>query len=130
MGEEADIHPKDKATVGARLARVALAKTYGQQSVVWSGPVLDAMKAEAGGKVRLKFNHADGGLVAPPLPATYQPSSLKPETKPNVRHSPDGQLEGFVVCGADHQWHWATAANIEGGDSVVVTWVTWVIGDR
>ena len=121
LGEETDIHPKDKATVGARLARIALAKTYDQKSVVWSGPTFDTMKVEDGGKVRLKFNHADGGLVATPLPATYQPSSLKPETKPTVRHSPDGQLEGFVVCGADHQWHWATTANIDGGDSVVVT---------
>ena len=121
LGEETDIHPKDKATVGSRLARIALAKDYGQKSVVWSGPVLDAMKVEEGGKVRLKFNGADGGLVATPIPPTYQPSSSKPETKPNVRHSPDGQLEGFVVCGADHQWHWATVANIEGGDSVVLT---------
>ena len=121
VGEEADIHPKDKASVGARLARIALAKTYGQKSVVWSGPVFDTMKVEEGGKVRLKFSHAEDGLVATPLPATYQPSSLKPETKPNVRHSPGGQLEGFAVCGADHQWHWATAANIDGGDSVVLT---------
>ncbi len=120
VGEEADIHPKDKATVGARLARIALAKDYGQSSVVWSGPVLDAMKVE-GGRVRLKFKHADGGLVATPIPPTHQPSSLKPETRPNVRHSPDGQLEGFVVCGADHQWHWATTANIEGSDGVVLT---------
>ena len=119
IGEEADIHPKDKATVGARLARIALAKTYGQKSVEWSGPVFDTMKVEEGGKVRLKFTHADSGLVATPIPPTYQPSSLKPETKPTVRHSPDGQLEGFVVCGADHQWHWATA-NIDG-DSVVLT---------
>lgn len=120
VGEEADIHPKDKASVGARLARIALAKDYGQKSVVWSGPVLDTMKVEDG-KVRLKFNHADGGLVATPIPPTYRPSSLNPATKPNVRHSPDGQLEGFVVCGADHQWHWATTANIEGGDTVVLT---------
>ncbi len=120
IGEEADIHPKDKADVGARLARIALAKTYGQK-LEWSGPVFDGMKVEEGGKVRLKFTHADGGLVATPLPPTYQPSSLKPETKETVRHSADGQLEGFVVCGADHQWHWATTANIEGGDSVVLT---------
>ena len=34
---------------------------------------------------------------------------------------PTGSWKGFVVCGVDNQWHWATAANIEGGDSVVVT---------
>ncbi len=119
LGEEADIHPKDKADVGARLARIALARDYGQPSTVWEGPTFDAMTVD-GGKVRLTFRHADGGLKAVPIPETYQPSSLKPETKPNVRHSPDGQLEGFVVCGSDHRWHWATAANIDG-DSVVVT---------
>ena len=120
VGEEDDIHPKDKLDVGERLARIALAKDYGQNSVVWSGPTFEEMKAEPDGKVRIRFAHVDGGLVATPIAPTYQPASTRPETRPNVRKSPGGQLEGFAVCGEDRQWHWATAANIDG-DSVVLT---------
>ncbi len=119
LGEEGDIHPKNKLDVGERLARVALAKDYGQSSTVWSGPVLEKMTV-ADGAVRLKFKHADGGLAATPIPPTYRPRSAETETKPNVRVSPGGPLEGFAVCGQDHQWHWATAAQIDGNDGVVV----------
>ncbi len=118
-GEENDIHPKDKVTPGERLARLALAKDYGQTGTAWSGPVLDGFRVD-GNSVRLTFRHADGGLVAAPLPQTYRPSSLLPETKPVVRRSPGGALEGFAVCGVDRQWKWATTAAIEG-DGVVVT---------
>ena len=36
-----------------------------------------------------------------------------------MRHSPDGELEGFALCGADKKWVWATA-KIEG--EAVVVW--------
>jgi hypothetical protein len=35
-----DIHPPNKKDVGRRLARWALAKDYGQEDVVYSGPTL------------------------------------------------------------------------------------------
>ena len=116
IGEEGNIHPADKQSVGDRLARIALADTYGK-SIAFSGPVYDSMAAE-GNKVRLRFKHAEGGLVAKPLPEAYQPLSTDPKTVPLVRNSPGGELEGFTVCGLDHKWSWATA-KIDG-DAVVV----------
>jgi sialate O-acetylesterase len=117
IGEEGNIHPADKVSVGDRLARIALAGTYGK-SVPFSGPVFEAMAVE-GNKVRLRFKHTDGGLVAKPLPAAYQPVSTDPKTVPLVRNSPAGELEGFAVCGLDRKWAWATA-KIEG--DAVIAW--------
>jgi sialate O-acetylesterase len=116
LGEEASIHPRDKQDVGERLARIALAKTYGKKTP-YAGPFYSSMSVE-GAKIRLHFEHADGDLVARTLPTTYQPSSLDPKTVPLVRDSPDSQLEGFAICGPDHQWKWAKAS-IDNGTVVV-----------
>lgn len=62
IGERKNVHPRNKQDVGARLARIALAKTYGRE-VECSGPILESMKVE-GGDARLKFSHSSGGLVA------------------------------------------------------------------
>ncbi len=55
----ADIHPRDKKSVGERLANLALARSYGIKDVAWSGPTYRAMAAEAG-QLRLHFDHAEG----------------------------------------------------------------------
>ena len=116
IGEEGTVHPRNKKDAGERLARIALAKNYGQD-VVFSGPVFQSATAEEG-KIRLKFAHAHGGLIARPLPATYQPMSIKPESVPLMRNSPQSELEGFVICGDDRKWMWAES-KIDG-DSVLV----------
>ena len=115
LGEE-DLHPLYKKEVGERLARLALARTY-KQKVVDSGPAYKSMTI-AGDKVHLAFLSTDGGLVAKPLPAQYQPSHLSSQLKPLVRHSPDGELEGFAISEDGKKWVWATA-NIEK-DAVIV----------
>lgn len=115
IGEENNIHPANKVEVGDRLARIALARDYGK-NVVYSGPVYAGMSVE-GGKIRVKFTHTDGGLVAKPMPAVYQPLSTDPKTVPVVRNSPGSELEGFAVCGEDRKWQWADA-KIDG-DTVV-----------
>ena len=114
VGEE-DVHPIYKKEVGERLARIALARTY-KQTGVDSGPVYSSMKIE-GDKICLTFS-SNGKLVAKPLPAQYQPTNMSPALKPLVRNSPDGELEGFAICGEDKKWVWATA-KIQG-DSVLV----------
>jgi sialate O-acetylesterase len=63
IGNLGDIHPKNKQEVGRRLALLALANTYGQKSVVDSGPVFKTMKIE-GNKIRVSFDHVDGGLAS------------------------------------------------------------------
>ena len=117
IGEEGDIHPRNKRDAGDRLALIALAKTYGQ-SVVYSGPVYDSMAVE-GNNVRVRFRSVDGGLIARKLPTTYQPKSTDPRTVPLVHNSPNSELEGFAICGSDRKWVWANA-KIDG-DSVVVS---------
>jgi sialate O-acetylesterase len=117
LGEEADIHPRDKREVGSRLARIALAETYGR-TIEYSGPVFESMES-AGGALRLRFSHCKGGLVARAIPATYRPRTVDVTRVPRVRNSPGSEVEGFAICGADHVWRWADAA--VDGASVVVT---------
>jgi sialate O-acetylesterase len=93
IGDALDIHPKNKQDVGGRLALAALAKTYGQK-VVYSGPMYRSMKREDG-KIRLRFDHVEDGLVAK-----------------------GGKLTGFAVAGADHKFVWADA-EIDGNSVVV-----------
>jgi sialate O-acetylesterase len=50
VGAHGDIHPKDKKTVGERLARLALARTYGREDVVEAGPIPDPLVLEPGDK--------------------------------------------------------------------------------
>ncbi len=59
VGDADDIHPRDKRTVGERLARWALAETYGRGGPP-SGPLFTDMTVEAGGRARCRFRHAAG----------------------------------------------------------------------
>ncbi|HEY4249205.1 MAG TPA: sialate O-acetylesterase [Lacunisphaera sp.] len=93
VGDAKNVHPKNKAPVGDRLSRIALAKVYGQQ-IEYSGPVFESMTVDAG-TLRLKFSHVDQGLIAK-----------------------DGPLQTFEIAGADGKFLPAMA-KIDG-DSVVV----------
>ncbi len=93
VGDEQDIHPRNKGPVGARLAMAARGIAYGED-IEYSGPIYDQVKVE-GDKVRLSFKHLGGGLVAK-----------------------DGPLKGFTVAGKDQKFHPAKA-EIDG-ESIVV----------
>jgi sialate O-acetylesterase len=54
-----DIHPKDKKTVGTRLANLALAKTYKTNTNMVNGPLFAALKIEKA-KAIVTFDFADG----------------------------------------------------------------------
>lgn len=83
IGDVEDIHPRNKQDVGARLARWALARDYGQ-GVVPSGPLYRAMVV-VGDTARLHFDHATGLRAA------------------------EGGLEHFTVAGSDRVFHPAEA---------------------
>jgi sialate O-acetylesterase len=117
LGEANDIHARNKKDVGERLALLALAHDY-KQPVPASGPTYESAQILPG-KIVLSFKDTTGPLVAKPLPATYDVRTLTKETAPLVRNSPDSQLEGFAICGADKKWVWADA-KIEG-DTVIVS---------
>ena len=93
IGDPDNVHPKNKAPLGERLALIALANTYGRK-VEYSGPVYSSMKVE-GNSIRIDFAHLGGGLVAK-----------------------DGPLAWFQIAGEDRQFVDAEA-NIEGGSVIV-----------
>ena len=63
IGNITDIHPNNKQDVGKRLALWALAKDYGQDNLVYSGPLYKSMAIE-GSKIRLSFDHVGSGLAS------------------------------------------------------------------
>ena len=93
-GDPDNIHAKDKAPVGDRLARCALAKYYGK-AIVYAGPALESVE-RLPDSIRLHFAHTDGGLVVK-----------------------GDKLEEFSIAGEDHKWYWANA-RIDG-DAIVVS---------
>ncbi|MCB2376598.1 sialate O-acetylesterase [Hymenobacter sp. BT635] len=95
-GDSLDIHPRNKQVVGQRLALWALAKDYGAKKTVYSGPIYQSMKVEDGNKVRLSFEHTEGGLV-----------------------KQNGLLREFTVAGPDSVFRPAQA-RIDG--NTVVVW--------
>ena len=99
IGNPVDIHPRNKLTVGERLALWALARTYGREAVVYSGPLYREMRVE-GEAVRLLFDHPAGGLVAG-----------KREADGSI--TPPASAAGFQIAGADRQFVPA-AAEIDG----------------
>jgi sialate O-acetylesterase len=89
-----DLHPPNKQPVGERVATAALSQTYGQK-IESSGPIYGSMQVE-GDKVRVKFTHIGGGLMAK-----------------------NGPLAQFAIAGADLKFVWADASI--DGDTVVVS---------
>jgi sialate O-acetylesterase len=61
IGNLYDIHPRNKQEVGRRLALWALAKTYNNDSIVYSGPLYRSMQM-LGNKIRIQFDHSESGL--------------------------------------------------------------------
>ncbi|MBD0287254.1 MAG: sialate O-acetylesterase, partial [Flavisolibacter sp.] len=95
LGEWNDIHPDRKKEVGERLALAAEKVAYGDNNVVYSGPLYQSSKID-GNKITLTFTNVGSGLV-----------------------TNDGEEPSeFALAGADKKFTWAKA-KIEG-DKVVV----------
>jgi sialate O-acetylesterase len=95
-GDAIDIHPKDKQTVGRRLALSAFKTAY-QMDIQYSGPVYTRMSI-AGSKITLSFDQVGSGL------------------KVKDKY---GYLKGFAVSGKDHKFYWAKAV-ITGKNTIEV----------
>jgi sialate O-acetylesterase len=94
IGEEKDIHPKNKQEVGRRLALWALNKDYGRSNVP-SGPLFKNSVIE-NNQIRVQFDHVGGGL----------------------KTRDGGTLKHFQIAGEDQKWVWAEA-KIEGDEVLV-----------
>ncbi|MBA3683885.1 MAG: 9-O-acetylesterase [Planctomycetes bacterium] len=95
VGDADDIHPRDKRTVGQRLARWALSTTYGRGGAA-SGPLFAAATIESAGRMRCRFRHGDG-----------------------LRTRDGGVPRHVAIAGNDRRFIWAEAA-IEG--DTLVAW--------
>jgi len=89
------VHPTNKSGYGARAARVAAGFVYGKK-IEYYGPLYQSHQID-GAKVRVRFTHVGGGLVA--------------------AHAE--KLQGFLIAGADKKFVWADATI--DGESVVVS---------
>jgi sialate O-acetylesterase len=65
LADPTELHPKTKPEIAHRLALWALARTYHQNVGAISGPLLREAGVE-GARIRLRFDHTDGGLKARP----------------------------------------------------------------
>jgi sialate O-acetylesterase len=81
-----NIHPKDKANVGLRLADKALTSVYHLPGFSES-PLFNSVEFN-GGQALVGFSHADSGLMA---------------------KDKYGYIKGFEIAGADHKFYYAQA---------------------
>ncbi len=94
VGDAKDIHPKDKQTVGKRLALCAEATVY-YRDVEFSGPMYGGAQIE-GEKVRLTFRSSTG-----------------------MKAADGGKIKGFAIAGEDRKFVWADAE--VAGDHVMIS---------
>jgi sialate O-acetylesterase len=95
IGEWNDVHPLNKKDVGRRLALAAQKVAYGDEEVVFSGPLYESIKVD-GNEVILTFTNTGSGLIA----------------------KGEGKLKHFAIAGADKKFVWAEA-RIEGNKVIV-----------
>jgi sialate O-acetylesterase len=107
IGNQTDIHPKDKVDVGQRLALAARHVAYGEE-IVYSGPIFDKVTIE-GNKARVSFTQTGSGLIIGSAPWVPDGAQAIPTTS----------LVGFTVAGTDGKW--APADATIDGKTVVVT---------
>lgn len=88
------LHPKNKRTVGERLAAVALRQVYGRDAIP-TVPRFDSMTI-TGGTIRLRFRDVGDGLIS----------------------RTGDQLKGFAVAGSDQRFI-AAEARLEGNEVIV-----------
>ncbi|MEM8711402.1 MAG: sialate O-acetylesterase [Planctomycetota bacterium] len=104
VGHPTDVHPRNKRPVGERLARVALAETYGAY-LPSSGPRPIAVEPR-GERLEITFDVAGG-------PGSGRPAKQAEQTAGGLAWADGREGEGFEVCGADRRF-FPASAKIEG----------------
>lgn len=112
----ADIHPKNKQTVGKRTARVVRQLAYGA-SETGQGPLFTHAVIENGNSVRCHFSNVGEGLMV---------GSKIPNSTDAAQESVGGTLFGFALTAkanatAEADWKEATAIIDPATNTVVVT---------
>ena len=95
IGEAGDIHPRDKLTVGKRLARIALARDYAK-NIAHKNPQLESATLQ-NSKVSLQIKDVGGGL----------------------RLLDRNKAQGFAIAAADRKFVWAKA-ELNDKDQILV----------
>jgi sialate O-acetylesterase len=96
VGEWNDVHPLEKRVIGERLALAARKLAYGNEKIVYSGPVFRS-SVRVADSIIIEFDHIGSGL--------------------KIKGS--GDLNHFAVAGADRKFVWAEAKIV---NSTVVVW--------
>jgi sialate O-acetylesterase len=96
IGEFNDIHPVKKKPVGDRLALAAMKIAYGDNNVVYSGPIYNSSVIK-GNQITLSFTNTGNGLMA----------------------KNGEELKCFEICGTDNVYYPAKAKIVN--DKIVVT---------
>jgi sialate O-acetylesterase len=96
VGEWNDIHPLEKKVVGERLALAARKLAYGNDKIVYSGPIFRSAVLDRD-RIIIEFDHVGSGLAV----------------------KGGGDLNQFAIAGADRKFVWAEA-RIE--DNHVIVW--------
>ena len=86
IGDERDIHPKNKQEVGRRLGLLALANVYGRSDLLAQGPELTGKQVRRN-RMTLSFSSCGRGLTT----------------------ADGGQPKGFALAGEDGVFYWAIA---------------------
>ncbi|MDO4586200.1 MAG: sialate O-acetylesterase [Planctomycetia bacterium] len=107
IGEEKDIHPRNKFDVGNRLALWALAKLF-NKDVECCSPTFKTISIDDN-KAILTFDYVGSGLVV----------GQNIEREPLLVEK-EGKLTRFAIAGADQKWVWADA-EIIGKNQIAVS---------
>ena len=102
IGNNFDVHPSEKGTIGKRLAALALNRDYGFDKIVADAPTLKSCMWERD-RVVLNFNHAEGWYL----------------------YNSDWSVEvPFELAGADGKWVKARLVNANSGARAAKVWQT------
>jgi sialate O-acetylesterase len=94
-GEWNDIHPLEKKAVGERLALAARKLAFGNDKIVYSGPIYRSAVRDSD-RIIIEFDHVGNGLVV----------------------KGGGELNQFAIAGADRKFVWSEA-RIENNHVIV-----------